>query len=54
LRHFGIGNKLVNFAAVKNHAEDIGTIEYLRHGHSGRLGDGAYRHRGHRLDGRAL
>jgi glutathionylspermidine synthase len=29
-KKFGIGNRRVNFAAVKNHAEDTGTIEYLR------------------------
>lgn len=29
-RNFGVGNQKVYFAAVKNHAEDIGTIEYLR------------------------
>jgi len=28
--NFGIGAKRVDFAAVRNHAEDIGTIEYLR------------------------
>ena len=27
---FGIGRKRVDFAAVRNHAEDTGTIEYLR------------------------
>jgi glutathionylspermidine synthase len=29
-RNFGIGGQRVDFAAMKNHAEDIGTIEYLR------------------------
>jgi glutathionylspermidine synthase len=29
-KNFGIGGRRVNFAAVKNHAEDIGTVEYLR------------------------
>jgi glutathionylspermidine synthase len=28
--NFGIGDRPVNFAAVKNHAEDMGTIDYLR------------------------
>jgi glutathionylspermidine synthase len=29
-KNFGIGKRRVDFAAVKDHAEDIGTIEYLR------------------------
>jgi glutathionylspermidine synthase len=29
-KHFGIGKKRVTFAAVQNHAEDTGTVEYLR------------------------
>ena len=29
-KNFGLGGRRVDFAAVKNHAEDIGTIEYLR------------------------
>ncbi|HEX9835996.1 MAG TPA: glutathionylspermidine synthase family protein [Alphaproteobacteria bacterium] len=29
-KNFGIGRRRVHFAAVKNHAEDEGTVEYLR------------------------
>ncbi len=29
-KNFGIGGQRVDFAAVKDHAEDIGTVEYLR------------------------